>query len=483
MAFTEFYCTSLGSNLNSGGINSGIPGGTANYTHTNGNWSTVLNNFTVQNGTNPTGNVTVGDYASIYNDGATVGVYIARITAVDNKVNGNISVSSTNIYGTAPTTSTTNRSMKVGGAWLGPNGSTTFPFGLTGTIASLSPSVSSNAVRVNAKNDQTYTMTAALNLGTLGAAILQGYTTTPGDLGKSIFSSNIISASNFTITGSASQSFADLIFVSTGASNANHLVQTGNPIFLLRCVFHGSRASGFLNAATSAPVFLLECEAYDCNKSNSTGTAGFETSVSGATLVCINCYSHDHAGSNSQGFSSVANSGALILINCISESNGGSGLLWNNAISSASTGLVSINSDYYNNTGDGIKLANTVPGLFAYFSNNNFIKNGGKGINNTLAAQSGIIYNNGRGAGTQANGSTDTLGAIIDTSTDITYVANSTPWNAPTTGDFRIVLAGAKNSGRSHFEETDGTNTGTVGFPDIGAAEHYDTQKSQTFGG
>ncbi len=146
------------------------------------------------------------------------------------------------------------------------------------------------------------------------------------------------------------------------------------------------------------------------------------------------------------------------------------------------TQLISVNCEYYNNV-DGIKLAPTTLGNFAYMVNNNFIKNSGKGINNTVTKQSGIIYNNGRGAGTQANGSADTLGSILDTSTDITYVANATPWNAPTTGDFRIVLAGAKNAGRSHFEETDGTNTGTVGFPDIGAAEHYDTQKSQTFGG
>ena len=472
MAFTEFYCTSLGSNLNGGGLSNGAdPGANARYTCTNGNWSTSLNNFRVQDGTNPFGNITIGDYASIYNDGSTVGVYITKITAVDNKVNGNISISSTNAYGTAPTTSTTNRSMKVGGEWLGPNGASTFPFGLAGTLATLSPNAGASPVRVNLKNDQTYSVTVAMNLGSLGgAAVLQGYGTSPGDLGKAILSSNLTSGSNFTCSGSNSQNFIDLVFFNTGAANANHLFSTSVAVFCLRCVFHGARASGFLNSA-AIPIFIAECEAYDCNKSNSAGTAGFECASSGGLLICVSCYSHDHSGSNGQGFSSTAISGGMVLINCISESNGGSGLLWNNGVSSAATILASINSDYYNNAGDGIKIASTAAGPFAYLINNNFLKNVGKGINNTQASQPGIIYNNGRGSGSQANGSGDALGAIVDSVTDITYASGVTPWNLPTTGDFSIVLAAAQGVGRSFFTETDGTNAGTLGYPDIGSAQ------------
>ncbi len=135
MAFTEFYINSLGSNLNAGSSN------TANafFTSTSGNFQGLgISNFKPTDGQNPFGNVgtnALTNYASIYPDGATVGVYIVRITAVQNAANGNISVSVGNSYGTAPTNNATARSIKVGGAWLGPNTNvTTFPFGLTGTI-------------------------------------------------------------------------------------------------------------------------------------------------------------------------------------------------------------------------------------------------------------------------------------------------------------------------------------------------------------
>jgi len=131
MAFTEFYINSLGSNLNGGSSNAG----NAKFTSTNGNWQGGgIANFRPTDGQNPSGNVNVGDFCSIYNDGASVGVYITRITAVQNAANGNISTSSGNSYGTAPTNSATARSIKVAGAWLGPSGATTFPFGLAGTI-------------------------------------------------------------------------------------------------------------------------------------------------------------------------------------------------------------------------------------------------------------------------------------------------------------------------------------------------------------
>lgn len=116
MAFTEFYISTLGSNLNSGSDN----GTNAKFTCVNGNWNISNSNFQPRDGQNPSGNVNVGDFASIYPDGSSVGVYIARITAVQNAVNGNITISSGNAAGSAPTNGASNRTIKVGGAWKGP---------------------------------------------------------------------------------------------------------------------------------------------------------------------------------------------------------------------------------------------------------------------------------------------------------------------------------------------------------------------------
>jgi hypothetical protein len=103
--------------------------------------------------------------------------------------------------------------------------------------------------------------------------------------------------------------------------------------------------------------------------------------------------------------------------------------------------------------------------------NNNFLKNGGRAVNNTNAKQSGILYNNGRGSGLQTNGPGDALGSIVNTGTDIQYPANVTPWSSPDTGDFSTILSAAIGAGRAIFTETDGTNSGTASFPDIGAAQ------------
>ena len=117
MAFQEFYISTLGSNLNGGS------GSSANATFTciNGNWNAASFNFTPKDGQNPSGNVNVGDFCSIYPDGSSVGVYITRITGVVNAANGNISTSSANSAGAAPTNGATNRTIKVGGAWRGPS--------------------------------------------------------------------------------------------------------------------------------------------------------------------------------------------------------------------------------------------------------------------------------------------------------------------------------------------------------------------------
>jgi len=73
-------------------------------------------------------------------------------------------------------------------------------------------------------------------------------------------------------------------------------------------------------------------------------------------------------------------------------------------------------------------------------------------------------------AGTQANGSADTPGAIVQSGA-VTYGSNLTPWVDPANGDFRINLTAANWAGRGAFTETASSYAGTVGFPDIGAAQ------------
>ena len=61
----------------------------------------------------------------------------------------------------------------------------------------------------------------------------------------------------------------------------------------------------------------------------------------------------------------------------------------------------------------------------------------------------------------------------------IIYPVDVTPWVAPDTGDFRISLSQAKNAGRGFWLQT-GAYSGTVGYPDIGAAQHIDNTSSSS---
>ncbi len=461
VGLTEFYITSTGANINAG---SGT--GAALYTSVTGSWSTVTNIFTPTDNVNPVASgVQVGMFASIYADGATTAVYITRITQVVNAVNGAITVSSTVIYGTAPVTAATT-SITVGGAWIGPSGAVTFPFGLTGAIGVLKDA-NSNQVRLNVRNDQTYTMTAALPFTTLGNATMQGYTNLPGDLGKSTFTTNLNSASNFTSAG-VNGAFIDLIFVCTAVANSNHLFQTtsNNDLVFIRCVFHGARNNGYVYSGTGGNTYLIECECYDCNKANSAARGGFVSAGTGGSVFCYSCYSHDHAaGTNAHGYTTNSTSG-MTLINCIADTCAGNGAF---TVANAQS-IICINCNFYNNGVDGVRFTAAVLS-FAVLINNNFLKNGGSGINATVATQSGILYNNGRGLGSQQNALGDSLKSIVNAGSDVFYAADTSPWNAPITGDFTtIVGSAAVGAGRGHFEETDGTNSGTLSYPVIGVS-------------
>jgi len=92
------------------------------------------------------------------------------------------------------------------------------------------------------------------------------------------------------------------------------------------------------------------------------------------------------------------------------------------------------------------------------------------------SARQALLQNNRFGAGTQANTSGDVNpgGNVVQVNSAF-YASNVTPWVDPANGDFRINLAAAKDAGRGNFTQTAASYAGTVGYPDIGAAQHQDT--------
>lgn len=464
MAFTEFTCRSGGSNLYAGSLDGSAEASTTPLvTYTNGAWVSGTGVFTPVTGNPVSAGVAVGNWASVYTDGASAPTgFVGRVTAVSVAT---ITVSITAKSGTVPTTGATGITLVVGGAWLGPNGTVGFPFNFAaGTLTNTTGS----PPRINFKNGSTYSITAAMSQTTLGPIYWQGYATAFGDGGRATFDGGTSGSSYVPLTVSSSgvayNVFTDLIFQNNGASGSSAMVNgtaDGRSLYF-RCVFANSRGAGLLNGDN-----VIECETYGCNQSNTVNTAGFTVNGGNFVYRFVRCNAHDNTGGNTSGFYTQV-TGALF-VNCVADTNGLHGFFVNNV-----AGWQFLGCDTYNNGGDGIRQATlSGPGTI---TNCNFVKNGGYGINVAGIGVNGYVLNCGFGSGTAANtsGATNGTGGMEIVSS-VTYASNLTPWVDPANGDFRINLAAAEGTGRGNFTETAPSYTGTVGYPDIGAAQHQDT--------
>jgi hypothetical protein len=120
-----------------------------------------------------------GDFASVYDNAATTTGFVGRVT---NRTTTTITVSLTAKIGTAPTDGTGTRTLKIGGAWKGPNAADGFPLTL---IAGTLTNASGDATRVNFKNNASYSITSGITIATASSSpyTVEGYATTPGDGG------------------------------------------------------------------------------------------------------------------------------------------------------------------------------------------------------------------------------------------------------------------------------------------------------------
>lgn len=453
-----------GSNLNAGSAAAGA----AAYTATNGNWSSTTGVFTPTSG-NPSLSVAVGDFCSVYPDAATVGVFVARVTAVSATT---VTLSTTAKAGTAPTTAGTGVSLKAGGAWKGPNGASGFPFGF---IQSTLTNAAGNAPRVNLKGGTSYAITAAVAHANNGVTF-QGYAAAAGDGGRAVIDGGTAGASYALLSLSATTCvLRDLTFQNNGASGSAVGVVVGANLWE-RCVVHDVRGHGFhCSGANHGP--LVECEAYACNQGNATNSGGFV--IGSATATLTRCVAHDNVGSNNVGFVLF---GGATLTNCIADTNGshGVGLLGGSNITATLSAC-----SLYANVGSGIHLASGSSTFRLHADSCIFVNNGVWAVNNAATAPNYInllnnaYYNNTSG---MVNGTTAQLteaGAVTLTGSPFVDAAN---------GDFRLNnTAGAgqacRGTGRGAFTQTAAAYAGTVSFPDIGAAQHQEVASGGGGGG
>ncbi len=472
-SFTNFTARSGGNNLNAGTVDGSAtePATTALVTYTGGDWNSATDVYTAPVGANMT-EAQAGRFASLYHDGdtsPTTNQYlVARITAVDSGARTiTLSTTARALLGTEVATGTGTRSLRIGGAWAGPSGAVAFPFNCLSS-ALLDPS--SNPTRLNLKNDQTYSVTAALTPSSAGPPrVVRGYSETYGDGGRAVIDGGTSGAAyvvlSLTSGTSAPVALQDLEVKNNGASGSANLVSCANTNFYaFRCVFRSSRGNGLSLSAGSGGATLTECEFYDCNQSNTASQAGLVTS-SIAGVSCVRCFFHDNTGSNTRGVRVAAAAVSVAFLGCVFDTNGSHGLEIGNSMSALVSGC-----DFYGNGGDAFRMGAAVP---AHVENSNFLNNTAIALDANAVGSVILACNCGFGSGTMANDGGNTAGQVEE-SGSVTYDANTTPWVDPDDGDFRINLSAAYGTGRGTFLQTATSYSGTVGYPDIGAAQHQD---------
>ena len=452
---TEFTVRSGGSNLYAGtldGVNEAST--TPLVSYTNGNWNSATGVFTPASGNPVTDGVTTDHWVSIYNDGAGAPTgFIAAVMAVSSTT---ITVSLTRKSGTAPTTSATARTMVVGGAWSGPTGSTAFPFGFAQNTMT---DASGNFYRINFKNDQTPTMTAAITHSLAGEGVFQGYTTTFGDGGRVTLQGATTGASYIALTLSGgSNILRDFIIKNNGLTGtANGLVvSTTAKTILERVVVNTVRGNGIFSSATA---YVSQCEVYAWGSGNNAAGIRF----SGGGSLADRCFAHDDAGTGNSGFDIGAT--GISILQCVTDTVSGSGLTMG-AFFAYVDGC-----NFYNCTAAGIITTNAASVVLA--KNCILSNNGTFGINNSVTggyirALDCAFFSNTSG---QMNGVVDDVGSVTLSGNPFTDAAN---------GDFTLnntsgAGAACRGTGMGNFTQTATSYAGTIGYPDIGAAQHQDS--------
>jgi len=447
MPFTEFCCRSGGSNLNAGTrLGDGTePGTSAALTYASGSWVNGTGVFTVASGDPIADGVAVGDFASVYDNAASVTTLVGRVTA---RTTTTITVSTSAKTGTTAD-GTGNRTLRIGGAWLGPNGASGFPMNF---ITNACQNAAGDLPRINYKNDANYAITA--NISNIGANTThQGYGAFYGDLGVAILDGGTSGAA-YTLIGPTvgnNAVMADFWIKNNGATGtvASAVFFNSSGGLLLRVTVSDMRAIGI---QTNGTTFFNSIEVFGCLN------GGIILQGNNSRLINSIIHSNTSYGVRTAAFGNY-------LINSIVAKNSGIGI-------QADANATTIDGcDIYDNGSDGIR-ANIGGTQAIYVVNSNLVKNNGWGINATATKMQGLITNCGFGSGTQANtsGKINAMQSVIESGT-VDYAANTSPWIDADTGDFRLAVDAAKQTGSQVFTQRASGWAGTVGYPDIGAAQ------------
>lgn len=418
MAFVPFYLIAGGAgsaDINAGSTIGAAVGGPT----TGGSWVNATNTFVATGGT-PFSAASVGDYVSIYADGATVTTYVAQITTKVSNVS--VILSSTIKYGTAPTDGASNRSAVLGGSW---NTEQVLAAGGLGTFTV------PQSTKINITGNLTVTASRTISMAGAATAPLwfSAYSIggSPGDLDndttnaltKPLWTVN----STFAVTSSgANTTWSSLSVV--GSRSGTIWTQSASPARVMRM-----RAE---NTSSNAAAVAMTCNgaaakySYCWFKCPTTATS--VTTQGNGGVVLIGCT----AVGGVNGFNPGGTTATFI--DCISLNSAGTGFLATNA------SLQIIRPTVYGAATDGVKWSGgpgagscVVGGLFSGLNGSTATTNG---INNALGTNTDNVFRAcndyynvtnpevGFGDSPAFFGQTDSS-SVVTSATDMTPVAGS----------------------------------------------------------
>jgi hypothetical protein len=224
----------------------------------------------------------------------------------------------------------------------------------------------------------------------------------------------------------------------------------------LRLQAVGCTVYGFALSGGGVYSFYWKCSASGCS-----GTAGFQ---GGTSHTFVACESYDNT---CHGFRAEGNS---IYVRCLSYRNRGSGV---NGFDCVSIGYRAIGCAAFYNQNDGFNLDGNA-GYSTLIQDCLSVSNGGEGFGTDGVKGGAVIVNcagyNNTGGNYSATNLKDVVGFVALSGDPFTSASTSTAGAA----DFSLnATAGAGASCRAAGMGTFPSG-GTVGYPDIGAAQHAD---------
>lgn len=454
-ALTEFYVQTTGDNLNAGSTTSDTP----TFSAAGGDWNGTV---WTKAGADLSG-VSIGMWASVHPDSTTTTTpFVARITGVDDGAD-TITVSATVKSGTAPSTSTSDDvSIKVGGAWEGPSGTTGFPWGFMQNTA-IDNAGEKPIVYFKAG---TYAVTGSLGTHANAGILWEGYQTTPGDWATAsampiIDGTGGAMGTPFIVLTQDGDGNMFRFFhfrgnvtpgtMPSGAGTGNAIIDsTANNCLYERMLFTGSWRAGLKIDASGSVV--VECEAWDNNMDDASDFAGF-WSIGPSTFIRCKSYRNNAlgAGGDNLGFNFNPGTGEIITaLWCTSDSNSKHGF----QAQGSSGSVVLIGCASINNTDSGYYSNGTGSSLW-YIENSVAYNNSDYAFFRSTAADGATrIRNNAVGA----SGVATSLNINSDFITD-TITLSADPFEG-TDGDFSL------NDDAGGGELLKGTGWGL--YPDYG---------------